>query len=321
MTIQDTSILTYDRVGLREQLSDVIYNTDPDDTPLFAMMAKESVRGTMNEWQLDKLPSRNTANQQLEGEKYAAYPRPGATVRVGNYQNISHALFSVSGSAEAVEKAGRSSEVNYQTVLAGTGVKLDQEAIVWENIGGDAGSETTPRKTATLGAWLKTNVDKAANGANPVYTSGVPSAARTDGTQRALTETIFKNVMQLGWTNGAKFKYAFAGPVNKQKMSAFTGVVTQTFQVNGPKPVTVVAAADVYVSDFGTVTMLPNRLQRERDVYFIDPAYLQIDHLRPFKREEMAKQSDARDFVLRVEWGLRVKQEKTQGAAFDLTTT
>lgn len=289
------------------------------------MLSKGSDMGTLFEWQTDAFAAPSTTNAQLEGENYAAYPRPAATVRVGNYMQISHKLFSVSGTAEKVEKAGRASEINYQTVKHGVEIKLDQEATLFAAQAGVAGGETTARKSAMLNAWVKTNVDKAGDGANPTYTSGVPAAVRTDGTQRALTETIFKSVMQLGWQNGAKFKFAFAGPVNKQKISAFAGIASKTYNINqdnrSPANVGIQGAADVYVSDFGTVTVVPSRDQRERDVWFIDPSFLAVSHLRPFHREEMAKTGDARNFALRVEWGLRVKNEQALGLAADLTTS
>lgn len=325
MAILDTTFLTFDAKGIREQLSDVIYNVSPEETPLVSMMAKDKVDGVLNEWQNDALAAAVTTNAQLEGDNYAAYPALTATSRFGNYQMISHKLFSVSGTEERVQKAGRGSEISYQTAKKGAEMKLDIEAYLFSASVANSGNATTARKTAPLNSWVKTNVDKASDGGNPTYTSGVPAAARTDGTQRALTETIFKAVMQTGWTNGANFKWAMVGPVNKGKVSAFAGIATATYNIEQPtrsgQSVAIIGAADVYVSDFGTVTVIPTRNQRERDCWFIDPEFLQLDHLRPYHREEMAKTGDARNFALRVEWGLRVKNEKALGLAADLTTT
>ena len=154
-----------------------------------------------------------------------------------------------------------------------------------------------------------------------MYTSGVPAAARTDGTARALTETIFKSVAQTMWTSGANIDAVnvFAGPVNKQVISGFAGVVTRNFDIsNTPKPTAVIAAIDVYVTDFGTLRVRPSRYGREQDVYFIDFEYLEVATLRPYQMVTLAKTGDADKRMLLTEWGLKVKNEAALGLAADL---
>lgn len=316
--------MTFESKGLREQLSDVVYMTSPTETPLVSMIPKTRTKGTLYEWQTDVLAAAVTTNAQLEGQDVTTFPAVVPTARVGNYQQISTKLLIVSGTAEEVEKAGRKSEINYQTVNRGAELKRDIEATVFSNQGGNAGSDTTPRQTATLGAWLKTNTTIGTGAAaDPVYTAGVPSAARTDGTQAAFTETILKATIAKMFAAGATLKYMFVGPVNKAKVSGFAGIATKTYEISGRKPgqATIVGAADVYVSDFGTLTVVPSRLMRERDAYLIDPSFLELPHLRPFRREDLAKTGDAAKLMLLVEWGLKVRAESALGAAFDLTTT
>lgn len=323
MGIVSNTFTRYDAKGLREQLSDVIYNISPTETPVVSMAAKRRATQTLFEWQTDSLASAVTTNQQLEGDDHTSFPSVSPSVRVGNYTQISHKLLILSGTLQAVDKAGRKNELAYQMAKRGKEVKRDMEADVLSNQGGDAGGTSTARKTATLGAWVKTNVDKAGDGGNPAYTSGVPGAARTDGTTRAFTETILKSVMESAWTNGAEPSILSVGPYNKQVVSGFTGIVTRNYDIsNQPARATAaIASIDVYVTDFGILRVVPNRYQRERDAWFFDPEFLAIFHLRPFHTEELAKTGDAHKRVLRVEWGLGVDNEAALGLAADLSTS
>ena len=324
MTIVSNTFLTFSAKGLREQLSDVIYMISPEDTPVMSMMAKTRAKGTLQEWQTDVLGATDASNAQLEGDDIATYPSITPTVRVGNYQQISRKLLIISGTEEEVEKAGRRSEINYQTAMRGAELKRDMETIILTPQPGNAGSSTTARTTASLGAWLKTNVDKASDGTNPSYTSGVPAMAsgRGDGTPRAFTETILKSVLQKIWTaTGDKPKYGFAGPFNKQAFSGFSGIATKTYYLNKPTASPVVATADVYVGEFSVIEVLPDRFQRDRDFWILNFDYLEIQHLRPFRREDLAKTGDASKVMLLVEWGIKVRAESACGLAADLTTS
>jgi hypothetical protein len=314
---------TYTQKGIREQLSDVIYNISPTDTPFISAASKESASNTLFEWQTDELAAATTDNAHIEGDDITTYTTVTPSVRVGNYTQISRKLLLVSGTAEKINKAGRKSELAYQLAMRGKEIKRDMETIALANLAGAAGGASTARQTATMGAWLKTNVSTGTGGGNPTYTGNVPGAARTDGTQRAFTETILKAVIQSVWTEGGELKNLFVGPVNKQKVSAFTGVVTRNYDISNaaPRPTAVIAAVDVYVSDFGTLRIIPDRFQRERDAWLLDFDYLCLGELRPFMTEKMAKTGDAEKRMLLIEWGLKVKQEAALGLCADLTTT
>lgn len=314
---------TYESKGNREELSDVIYNISPEETPLVSMIGREGCDSTTPEWQTDALGAVSTGNAQVEGNDYTSFPAVTPSVRVGNHCQISTKLLMVSGTQERIKKAGRKSEVAYQMSMRGPELRRDIEAIIFENIGGDAGGATTARKTATLGAWVKTNVVKEADGGNPAYTSGVPGAARTDSaTPVAFDETDLKEVIRSVWTAGGKTRYLFVGPVNKQKVSGFAGIASKVINSqNTDTAATILAAADVYQSDFGKLVIMPSRWQRERDAWLIDPEYLKIRELRGFGIEDLAKTGDATKKLLLTEWALQVKQEAALGLRADVTTT
>lgn len=314
--------LTYDQKGLREHLSDIIYNISPEDTPFISSIGRTKAKQTLFEWQTDSLASAVTTNQVTEGND-STFTTPAASTRVGNYTQIAEKTLILSGTAEEVDKAGRKSELAYQIAKRGAEIKRDMEANALENVGADAGGASTARKMATLGAWIKTNDSLGTSGGSPTYTSGVPAAARTDGTQRAFTETILKAVISLCWASGASPRVLMVGPFNKAVVSGFSGVATRNFDISNasPKPTAIIAAADVYVSDFGTLRVIPNRFQRERDGWVLDWDMLALATLRPFATHNLAKTGDAEKKLLNVEYTLQVKQEAGLGLAADLNAS
>ena len=317
------TLTKYDIVGGRESLSDAIYMITPEKTPFISGVGRgPRAKGTLEEWQTDSLASVDTANAVVEGAD-ATFTTPSPTVRVGNYTQISRKTLIVSRTTEQVSKAGRKSEVAREMMKRSKELKRDQEAICLMAQAGAAGSASVARKIASLSAWVKTNVDKHADGGNPTYTSGVPSAVRTDGTQRALTETIMKSVMQSGYTEGAEFSVLMVGPVNKTKASGFDGIATRNYDLSNvsPRATAIIASVDVYVGDFHTVRIIPNRFQRERDAWFIDWEFLELRYLHPHGVEKLAKTGDAHKRMLITEWTLAVLQEAGLGLAADLTTT
>lgn len=318
MAIASNTFLTYSAKGIREDLSNVIYNISPEETPFVSNIGKGTISNTVFDWQTDALAAAG-ANAQLEGDE-TSYDAVGATVRLQNYAQISRKSVIISGTEDKVNKAGRKSELAYQIAKKGSEMKRDIEFSCLNNQAAVAGDSTTARTSASLQAFLKTNTNKASDGTDPVYTT-IPTDPRNDGTQRAFTEAILKDVIQQVWTEGGTPKMLLVGPVNKQKASAFAGIAGSRFNVDGAKPSTIVAAADIYVSDFGNVSIVPSRFQRERDAFVIDPEYASIDYLRPMQTIEMAKTGDADKRLMLSEWGLRIHTEVAHGGAFDLTTS
>ena len=292
-----------------------------EETPYMSNIGRENVSNSLFEYQTDTLAAA-AANAQLEGDDVGTFDAVTATVRLQNYAQISRKTIILSATEEVVNKAGRRSELAYQIAKRGSELKRDQEFIMLQNTGAVAGDSTTARKTGSLTAFLKTNIDfDTTNGASPTYTT-LPSTARTDGTARTFTETILKNVIQKVWTAGGTPKILMVGPVNKQRVSGFSGIASSRFNIDGgARPATIIGAADVYVSDFGNVQVVPNRFQRERDAFVLDPDYAKMVVLRPYQQIELAKTGDADKRMLLVEFGLKVLAENAHGLAADLTTS
>lgn len=319
----------YDRYtgtkSIREDLANVIYNISPEDTPFMSSVGRENVNNTYSEWQLDALAAATAANAAIEGDD-ATLDARAATNRVGNYSQISRKVIGVSQTAEAVDKAGMKSFLAYEMAKASSEIKRDMESSLLANQAAVVGNSTTARRTAGLPAWIRTNTSKGVGGAEPTMSStndGYPNAARTDGTQRAITETMLGDAIQQVWSQGGDPKIAMFGPVNKRKASAFAGIaVNRMNQSSGaPKAYSIVATADVYLSDFGKVSFVANRFQRERDVFVLDPEYASVGFLRNFKTEDLAKTGDSTRKMITVEYLLKVKTEKSHAIIADLTIT
>jgi len=325
MALVSGTATRYDMNGLKESLHDRIYNISPEETPFIAGAGRgANAKQTLEEWQTDSLAAADGTNAQLEGDD-ASFSTPAATVRVGNYSQIMRKTLILSDTLEVVDKAGRRSELAYQLAKRGSELKRDLETVCLRAQGGAAGSAGVARTMAALNAWVKTNTSfDATSGADPVYTSGVPGAARTDSSaDRAFTETIAKAVIQTGWTNGANFSTLMVGPVNKQRVSTdFAGIATRNYDLSNvaARPMAAIASIDVYVNDFGVLRVVPNRFQREQDAWFLDFEYVELRYLRPLSQVKLAKTGDAEKRMMVQEVTLVVKQEAAIGAAFDLTT-
>jgi len=320
MAIVTNTFTTFDAKGIREDLSNIITNIAPEDVPYQSNIGRESISNSLFEWQTDTLAAA-AANKQLEGDDVASFDAVVATVRLQNYAQISRKTIVLSATEEVVNKAGRRSELAYQIAKRGSELRRDQEFTFLNGAVAAAGSTSVARGTASLGAFIKTNVDMQTNGVNPSYTT-LPNSARTDGNVRAFTETILKNVIQQVWASGGTPKILMVGPVNKQRVSTFAGIASSRFNIDGgAKPATIVGAVDLYVSDFGNVATVANRFQRERDAWVLDPEYAKVTTLRPYQQVELAKTGDADKRMLIVEYGHKVLAENAHGLAADLTTS
>jgi phage gpG-like protein len=305
----------HDAKGLREDLADVIYDISPTDTPFQSSVARTKATAVYHEWQTDSLAAATTNNAAVEGAD-ASDATLSATTRLGNYTQILQKTIKVSGTLDAVNKAGRKSEKAYQLAKASAEIKRDLETILLANQGQTAGSSnSSARKMGSLLSWLKTNTQVVTAANNPT-TIGV--STRTDGTQRTFTEQLLKDAVADVFESGGNPKVLMVGPSGKQKVSSFAGIAEQRFMAPSNKPTTIIGAADVYMSDFGTMSVVPNRFMRNRDALVLDPEYAAVAYLRPFQTNELAKAGDSDKTQILVECTLEVKNEAAHALIADL---
>ena len=306
---------TYDAVGIREDLQDVIYSISPTETPFMSSAAREQVKNTFHEWQTDSLAAAATDNAVIEGDE-ATLDASTATARIGNYTQIMDKTVVITGTQEAVDKAGRASELAYQIAKKSKELKRDIESTLLTNQARAAGSSSAARTFGSMGAWIATNSNKASDGTDPTASDG--SDARNDGTQRALTEDMLKDVIKGTWNAGGNPSVVMVGPFNKQKISGFTGGNTR-FDASEDK--TLYTSIDVYSSDFGDLEVVPNRFSRDRDALVLDMDYWSVGFLRDFTMHELSKTGDAEKRQILAELTLISRNEGASGGVFDLTTS
>ena len=319
MAIVANTFTSFSAKGIREELSDVINSISPETVPFQSNVGSKSVSNTYFEWQTDALAAVDKT-ARIDGDDVASFDATAATTRVGNYTQILRRTVIVADNLESQDLAGRNSELSMQIAKRGKELKRDLEAVLTDNNAQVAGNTTTARETGGLGAWIATN-DIMGVAGSPASPTGDGTDARTDGTQRAFTESMLKSAMQLAFSSGGTPSILMVGPFNKTVVSGFAGIAAQRYMAPSDSPPTIIGAADVYLSDFGTLSVTTNLFQRERDAFILDPEYASVNYLRPIQNVELAKTGDASKSMLLCEAGLEVGSEAAHAGVFDLTTS
>jgi hypothetical protein len=302
---------TYTATADREDLSNIIYNISPMQTPFMSSIGKKNIKNVVFDWQTESLPT-PSASGQLEGFELSRSAST-ATTRVSNVAMISARDATVTGSQEALDAAGKRSEMAHQLAIMAKALKRDMEEALCQKGAKTTGNATTARVTGGFESWITTNDSRGTSGAS---TGG--GAAPTDGTQRALTETLLKDVLELMFASGAEPNMAICGPHNKQVISGFTGrsQARQFVDAN-----TVEASVSIYSSDFGELKIVPSNRSRERSLLLVDPEFAKVSYLRDFQTIDISTIGDAQTKMIVVEYGLEVSNEAAHGVVADLSTS
>ena len=300
------------QVGFREDLSDVIYRVAPEETPFMQNIGTSKANAVLHEWQTENLAAA-AANINVEGNTFT-FTTSNLTTRLGNTCQIVVKTASVSETQDAVKKAGRSSETNRQKVLRGLEGRRDLELAA---IGNNASVASGSRALAGALAWCTSNTSSGVGGSNGAIQAGGMTAA-TNGTQRAFTETLLKTALASMFNNGGKSTQMYMGATQKQEFSAFTGIATIRREVTGNNMAVVIGAADGYVSDFGTLSVIPHAYGLTRDVLGIDPKFWAMAPLRSWMSHDLADISDANQFAIVTEQTLESRNERSSFAIRDL---
>jgi hypothetical protein len=317
MAIVTNTFTSHDGVGIRESLADVIANISPEEVPFQSNVGSENVANTYFEWQTDSLAATSTTGV-IDGDDVSSFDSTSATTRVGNYTHIRRRTTIVADNFSALDTAGRNDELSYQIAKRGKELKRDIEAVLTANNAQVAGDSSTARETGGLGAWIASNASAGSGGA---LATGNGTTARTDGTQRDFTETMLKDAMQQAFVSGGQPSILMVGPHNKTVVSGFAGIAAQRYQAPSDAPTTIIGAADVYLSDFGTLNVVANRFSPERTAYLLDPEYASVCYLRPIQNVELSKTGDAEKSMVIAEFGLKVTNEAAHAVVADLNVS
>jgi hypothetical protein len=307
---------TQTAVGEREDLADVIYRIDPDETPIFSALKKETSNGIFTEWQVQELAAASATNYVNEGAN-ATFATPTATARFGNYHQISVKDVAVSGTLEAVDKAGRDREMAYQRVLKSLELRRDIEKSIGDTDVARDGSD--PRKSASLTCWM-TNGSVGSGGS---FATGDGTDTITGGTDRALTLALIEDGMQDAWTDGGSPKMLVGSAQNRANfsdLSATGNLVSNDVNMTQAKATTYVGSTSVYLTDFGTLDVAPSRFMGNDRMFLIDPDFASLCTLqgRNFAEKDIAATGDAEKMQLITEWSLKVQAPKAHAVIYDL---
>ena len=313
MTLATDAFTSYSSVGNREDLSDVIYNVSPTDTPFITGIPRVDAKAVLHEWQTDSLAAASASNFVLEGDETST-DATTATTRLSNTCCISEKVPRVTGTQLAVVAAGRKDELAYQVVKTTKELRRDMESILLANNAEVTGNATTSREPGGVPAWITTNTSNGTSGSD----GSAGNTARTDGTQRAFTESLLKAVLASTWDAGGDPDCVMVGSFNKQAMSSFTGNATR---MKGAEDKTLVAAIDIYSSDFGDIEVVPNRFMRARDALVLQKDMWAVAYLRPVSMGELSKTGDSERRLINAEYTLESRNEAGSGAVWDLTTS
>jgi len=313
---------SYDALGNREDLQDKIYMVSPEKTPVVSSIRRFTATQRLHEWQRDSLATPDKDNAVIEGDDRTGTALT-ATSRVANTVQLFDKVAVVSATQEKTKSAGRGSEMKYQISKKMVELKRDIEAMVLSDNVAVAGNSTTARKSAGLGAMVYTNISHGGAGATPAHTSGLATTAQTAGTNRAFTETLLKTVSQATYTASGEFPSLISlTPSHKGAFSAFAGIATNRYQVAKGKQGVIVGGADVYMSDFGELTAVPNYVQATANAttaFVLNPEYMGIAYLGGFKSEPLAKTGHTEKELVSAEACLVVTSETAQAAIKNLT--
>ena len=304
---------TFDTTGIREDLTDVIYNISPEDTPILSAIPRSAAKSTKHEWQLDSLATPAT-NAVIEGDD-ATIDAMTATTRAFNYCQISDKVIALSGTQSAVDAAGRADEMAYQIAKKSKELKKDMEFDIIEPNVQAAGSATAARELGSIPTWIKTNGDAGTSG---TLSTGSGTDLPGSGTDRALTEAILKTVIKEVYVSGGDMDMLVCPPSVKQVISGFNANTTRF----GPaESKTEFAAIDVYSSDFGDLRIVPNRVMATtdaKDVFILQRDMLATAYLRDFQIQDLAKTGDSEKKQLLVEYTLEMRNEAAHGIILDI---
>lgn len=305
-------------IGQREDLSNVIYRVAPEETPFFSSIGKGKAKARYTEWQTESLRTPSASNARVEGDVTGDLVAPNRTSRLGNYCQIFFESGGVSRTQERVDMAGRASEMARQKTIKGLEIKRDVEARFIGNYASRNESGSDARLSAGVLAFISTNDDLGVGGSSGGFNAGIVAAA-TNGTQRTFTEAQVKTVMASAFEQGGRPKIMFVSPSHKQAASEFTGIADIRAEVKGQNKAVIHAAADVYVSDFGSLQIVPHPYGLTRDALLVDPSMAEVAVLDGFKTEKLAKTGDNERFMMTYEAALCVKNEKSHAAIRDLS--
>ena len=319
---------------INEDVMQQIWDISKIPLPLTDRIGTETCKNSYKEWTTDELAAPNIANAVVDGSD-ASGNNTATGARVGNHCQISTKVVRVSTRARESATIGRSDELGYQVMRRQQELKRDVEAIMLTHQASVADDgNTTAGKSAGLGAWLTTSTSPGATGADGGFANGIVAAPAV-GAKRALTEKMVRDMVQSVYEEGGDPSVLMSVPsvirgFSEYLFTSSARVATlMADQGRSAEKATALGSVNVFVTDFGTLDLVDNRLQQLyaaddgdcANVYIIDPQYLSIGYLHGYRTEPLAKTGLADNRQIAVDWTLIVHTEKAHGVIADIDPT
>ncbi len=332
MAVNADTSETYDNSLIREDLQEAYSMISPEETPFQQAIGTSTADNVIFEWPVVDLQAPDGDNRVPEGESDVVNDVPTLAIRLSNYTQISDKVAEISHTAQAVDAAAENVQrMAKQVVLKMKEMKRDKEVMLLSNVPAIPGSSGVARQTAGFPAFLRTNTAREAGGADPTLsggTEGYPNAGATDGTVPVLLlEDTMNDVIEACWTSGAEPTLIMCNSGNKRRISAvFTGNSTRYKDSIDKK---LVAAIDFYDSDFGELTVVPNRFLPASDAvppdltganyneFIMDPEYARVAYLDQVQQKPLAETGHSIRTLVWCEYGLQVDNEAAHGIIAD----
>lgn len=289
---------TYDIVGAKEDISDIITNLSPTRTPGQTLIGSEKIKNRIHQWQEDALATASAANAQVEGFD-ASFTAPTATTMRSNNTQILAKAIQITATSDAVDKYGRDKETAYQLRKASSEVKRDLEVILF---GAAQAAVTGTSSVARKMANALTLID---------------ATATTDAATSALSETHFMNAAQAVYNLGAEPSVLMVKPSDATKIAAFSSATGRLRDIGQSKELTMVI--EVLRTPYGTYKVTLNRFQSTADAFLLDPEMWKLLVLRPWFRETLAKTGDNTKMMIVGEFSLKHNALTASGRIKNLT--
>lgn len=324
MSVPTGTFQTFQQIGTREDLTDEITMISPKQTPFYSAIKRTKATAMLHEWQTDSLAAAAT-NLNVDGDD-ANTDTATPTVRLRNYVQFLDKVPQVSEAAQAVDTAGREDEMDYQLMKRGAELKLDLEYALIRNQASSAGSSSVPPAMAGVESWLASNKTSAGQGTaqtTPGYSGGTVAAPTDSTTAGTVTEAMLRAVIQAVYTAGGDGETIMVGPATKNKLTDFTGVATRYREVPSGRQAQIVSGVDLYVSNFGEHTIVPNRViaaatSRDKNILVLTMRMWKAAFLIPFTTWDLAKTGASRRKQLYCGVTLEAMNEAASGKVTDV---
>lgn len=292
------TLSTFDQVGKRDDVEDIIYSIDPTECPMLTSIGTSTASNTLHQWLQDSLAAVAT-NANIEGADAGTASTVTQTTKTANTQ-IFDKVVQVSGTAEAVGTYGRTSDLAYAIAKAGKEIKRDIEhSFVGAGQAGTAGNSSTARQLTSAANQISANT------------------TNTDSSNRALTEALVLDVAQKVYEKGGNATQMQVTPSHSVTVAGFATASGRNRDFG--TGTTVVNSVDILVTPFSTISVVPNRFLDANTVLMLDTEYWSRAVLRPMQTIVLAKTGDSDKRQMLTELTLVCEHDEASGKIDALT--